>query len=322
MAAPEAPSPDLSYLPDSSTELAAAADLSVTAEGTQLPLHSQVLAAGSRVLRTALLDVATGGGGGSTAADRAAAVQRAFEGCSLADVRGFLRLLYSPHAVFSMAADLMAFQGIAQLADKLDAAGVMEVSGACLYRCRWPAAHLRDRRVQRCRLEPVSVHLNLILAIPRAGVRPAPQHNGHRGLAGLAPAGRHLWLAAPAAHGSSGRVDTAAQLVPRCAGSRAAHQGCPGRGLRREPPCCWMLWCRRRCRQMPACKPPTAAFAQLFLSTCPPGASPATECDACRRIRFLLARFRQHPANLCNPPPHTGRAILQCVLGPVRAGRR
>lgn len=51
--------------PDGSQELAEAADLSVALDGCTLPLHSQVLATGSRVLRTVLLST-----GGATASSR------------------------------------------------------------------------------------------------------------------------------------------------------------------------------------------------------------------------------------------------------------
>ncbi len=77
----------LAHLPDGSQELAAAADLSLTLDGCTLPLHSVVLAAGSRVLRTTLLATRNAAGssagghsgsGGSLDPTAALAVQRAF----------------------------------------------------------------------------------------------------------------------------------------------------------------------------------------------------------------------------------------------------
>jgi hypothetical protein len=104
-------------------------------EGAQLKLHSAVAAAGSRVLRTALCSC--GSGGGSAAA---AAVQAAFEGCTLEDVQLFLGLLYNPVGLESGDVDTAAvdkpdsWHGLLSLADKLDAAAVLQVSdmdGGC-----------------------------------------------------------------------------------------------------------------------------------------------------------------------------------------------
>lgn len=127
----------LAHLPDGSQELAAAADLTVTLDGCPLPLHSAVLAAGSRVLRSALFGAAgdgAGGGGGGAALDptAAAAVQQAFESHSLKDVQAFLRLLYNPVAVVGVPAEVVSFKGVIRLADKLDAAALLQVRGARL----------------------------------------------------------------------------------------------------------------------------------------------------------------------------------------------
>ena len=81
------PDPALAHLPDASEELGRTADLTIVVEGQQLKLHSAVAAAGSRVLRTALCSCTGGDSGGAAAA----AVQAAFEGCTLADAHLFLK---------------------------------------------------------------------------------------------------------------------------------------------------------------------------------------------------------------------------------------
>jgi hypothetical protein len=53
-AAASGSSSPLAHLPDSSEDLAAMADLEISVGGARLPLHSAVLASGSRVLREAL----------------------------------------------------------------------------------------------------------------------------------------------------------------------------------------------------------------------------------------------------------------------------
>ena len=80
------PDPGLAHLPDASEELGRTADLTIVVEGQQLKLHSAVAAAGSRVLRSALCRCADGDSSGA-----AAAVQAAFEGCTLADAQLFLK---------------------------------------------------------------------------------------------------------------------------------------------------------------------------------------------------------------------------------------
>ena len=82
----EGPSWEVAHLPDHSEELQRTADLTITVHGHELKLHSAVVAAGSRVLRTALCSC-DGGASGSAAA----AVQAAFEGCKLSDVQLFLK---------------------------------------------------------------------------------------------------------------------------------------------------------------------------------------------------------------------------------------
>ncbi|KAL4433659.1 hypothetical protein ABPG75_000100 [Micractinium tetrahymenae] len=112
----------LDHLPDSSEELAASADLIITLLGCQLPLHSSVLAAGSRVLRQALVGAAAAGG----AASKVAAVQQAFSGHPVADVRLLLKLLYSSWAGADSVAQADALKGVVELADKLDAPVVLQ----------------------------------------------------------------------------------------------------------------------------------------------------------------------------------------------------
>lgn len=133
---------EFDHLPDCSEELAAAANLLITLDGCQLPLHSQVLAAGSRVLRQALAGAASGGG----APSQQAAVQEAFSGLPLAHVMLFLKLLYSGYGAAEQARDTAALTGAVALADKLDAPSVLQVDGglgclgllACLSCARWP----------------------------------------------------------------------------------------------------------------------------------------------------------------------------------------
>ena len=76
----------LAHLPDASEELGRTADLTIVVEGQQLKLHSAVAAAGSRVLRTALCSCANGDSSGAVAA-----VQAAFQGCTLPDAQLFLK---------------------------------------------------------------------------------------------------------------------------------------------------------------------------------------------------------------------------------------
>ncbi|PRW32613.1 putative aarF domain-containing kinase chloroplastic isoform A [Chlorella sorokiniana] len=117
----------LGWSDHASEELGRTADLTITVEGAQLKLHSAVAAAGSRVLRTALCSC--GSGGGSAAA---AAVQAAFEGCTLEDVQLFLGLLYNPVGLESGDVDTAtvdkpdSWHGLLSLADKLDAAAVLQ----------------------------------------------------------------------------------------------------------------------------------------------------------------------------------------------------
>lgn len=113
----------LDHLPDASEELARTSDLTIEHQGASLPLHSQVLASGSRVLRTALC----GDAGGGSAAGRTAAVQQAFQGHSLEDVCTFLRLMYNSNAGCSMV-PMGRLRAVLTLADKLDYCTVLDVS--------------------------------------------------------------------------------------------------------------------------------------------------------------------------------------------------
>ena len=211
----------LAHLPDGSQELAAAADVSVALDGCTLPLHSQVLASGSRVLRTVLLstggaaassgEVAGSGSGGGGRLDptAAAAVQRAFEGHSLQDATQFLKLLYSPVAVADTPASLEALRGAIRLADKLDAPAVLEVRCfsswlALPTKLCWCATAI----VIAAAGNHVHLHLNRhpLPPPPPAGVRLAPGTHGSQRLAGMAAPGGKLPDAAPAAQGSPRRA--------------------------------------------------------------------------------------------------------------------
>ena len=123
------PANALAHLPHMSEGLVEAADVTVSLGGTPVKLHSQVLASGSRVWCTALFecgDITACGGGAAAAA--AAAVERSLEGHSLPDVQTFLRLLYDASAVQSMKEkQISSWQGVLQLASKLDAPGVLRV---------------------------------------------------------------------------------------------------------------------------------------------------------------------------------------------------
>ena len=124
--APGGPLAALAHLPDASEDLARTADLTVGLAGVQLKLHSAVLSAGSRVWRTALCACGAGGGGGGGGA---AAIARSLEGHELPDVRTFLRLLYDPTVVERMNdVELASWQGVLELASKLDAPTVLWVS--------------------------------------------------------------------------------------------------------------------------------------------------------------------------------------------------
>jgi len=123
------------YLPDASVELAGIADITICHEGATLQLHSAVLASGSRVLRTALCGSCAGSSattlcGSGSAESKSAAVQCAFEGHSLADVKLFLKLLYNTAAADEVeTAD--DFGGMVRLVDKLDAPAVLQASKPC-----------------------------------------------------------------------------------------------------------------------------------------------------------------------------------------------
>ncbi|KAL4433657.1 hypothetical protein ABPG75_000098 [Micractinium tetrahymenae] len=154
----------LDHLPDVSEELAASADLAITLDGCQLPLHSAVLAAGSRVLRQALVGAASGGG----AASQAAAVQQAFERHPLPDVLLCLKLLYSGSAAADSTGEARDLTGVVALADKLDAAAVLQASMRSTCGCwctptagdwaSWLA--LADRHGLR-RLKPIAAEASL-----------------------------------------------------------------------------------------------------------------------------------------------------------------
>lgn len=115
----------LSHLPDASIELAATADLSLSVDGHQLPLHSAVLAAGAQVLRAALC----GAGIRGNASAKEVAAQLAFEGHSLEDTCSFLRVLYDTYTAEGMPASQL--EGVLALAAKLGAPGVLQVGAAC-----------------------------------------------------------------------------------------------------------------------------------------------------------------------------------------------
>ena len=92
-----------------------------------MPLHSQVVASSSRVLREA---PCRGGGGGSSkvGASQAAAVQETFEGCEQQVVPTFLRLFYNQTAAEEIPADASIWRELLALADKLDAPAVLQVT--------------------------------------------------------------------------------------------------------------------------------------------------------------------------------------------------
>lgn len=230
------------HLPDGSQELAAAADLPLTLDACTLPLHSQVLAAGSRVLRTSLCGTRAaagsiggerGGGvesGGGLDPTAAAAVQRAFEGHSLQDVQQFLKFLYSPVAVAAVPASLAAFRGVILLADKLDAPVVLQVRwGACV---AWHSCGLATFSVIfGGPLSALSWLPNLHCSpfhVPSAGLRLAPGALSGGGLAGLAAPGRCLRHAAPAAQGGTRPAYVDASSWGRQGSASRAGQPSPG----------------------------------------------------------------------------------------------
>ncbi|KAL4433667.1 hypothetical protein ABPG75_000108 [Micractinium tetrahymenae] len=109
----------LQHLPDGSEELAATADVIITLDGSLLALHSFMLATHSRKLRQQL-------SAGGSAAAKAVAVQQAFEGHSLADVRLFLRLLYSVGSAATSVHDSSELRGVVKLAHELDAPAMIQ----------------------------------------------------------------------------------------------------------------------------------------------------------------------------------------------------
>lgn len=178
-AAASGSSSPLAHLPDSSDDLAAMADLEISVGGARLPLHSAVLASGSRVLREALCcqQCYGGSGGGSTmGASQVAAVQEAFEGCNQQVVQTFLKLLYNPTVVDDIPAEA-SWPDVLALADKLDAPAALQVMSAlrCLGLLAYPNddmpclhAHVKWRPSPHCCcVQACDSHLARVL--PAAG---------------------------------------------------------------------------------------------------------------------------------------------------------
>jgi len=170
----------IAHLPDASEELAATADLTVSIYGTDLKLHSAVLAAGSCVLRSAFASC------GGDASAQAAAVGTALEGHELADVQLFLRLLYNQTEAENISGtDVQIWQGVLELGDKLDAPAVILVSWIFRMPCSaspLPWSWVRGRRCAGARLVgsgklvPQSGPKVCAIMVPHHAVQPARHH--------------------------------------------------------------------------------------------------------------------------------------------------